>query len=100
MQKIIETTQPAVSKSQNCVTTTHMTAQLSVIGTGKLIAKGAIEGSLDGKGWVTIADFVAQGQGYATDGGSFETLWTFIRANVTSISGTDAVVSVYIAKRG
>lgn len=100
MQKIIETTKPAVSKSQNCVSTTHMTAQMSISGVGKLSASGAIEGSLDGIGWVTIADFSVQGQGYATDGGSFETLWTFIRANVTNISGTDAVVSVYIAKRG
>lgn len=100
MQKILETTKPAVSKTSNCVSTTHMTVQMSVAGEGKLLAKGAIEGSLDGIGWVTIAELTAEGSGYATDGGSFETLWTYVRTNVKRVSGTKALVSVYIAKRG
>lgn len=102
MHTLIKTKTPATSSPVNCIQSTHMAVQMSVEGTRegqKVIAEAVLEGSLDGKGWFTISELKADGNEYATDGGAFETLWSFIRATVKSVSN-DSTVIVYLAKRG
>lgn len=104
MHVLIKTKSPAVSSPVNCIHSTHIAVQMSATATGlaqgqKVIADAVIEGSLDGIGWFTIAELSANGSDYATDGGAFETLWSYIRARVKSVSNNTAV-EVYLAKRG
>lgn len=102
MHTLLKTKTPAESAPISCIHSTHMTVQMTVEGAGqgqKVIAEADLEGSLDGKGWFTISELKADGNEYATDGGAFETLWSFIRAKVKSVS-PDSTVTVYLAKRG
>ena len=102
MHTLIKTKSPAVSTPIPCIHSTHMAVQMAVEGVlegQKVIAEAILEGSLDGKGWFTISELKADGNDYATDGGVFETLWSFIRARVKSVSN-DSTVIVYLAKRG
>lgn len=102
MHELINTNKPLISDPVNCSQFTAMTVQMSVksnVENNRVNAEASIEGSIDGQGWFTIAELSAKGSGYATDGGSFETLWSFVRANVKHISH-DSLVTVYLAKRG
>lgn len=102
MHEILKTNKVKVSTPINCVTFTAMTVQMSVSSKKEdadVSAEVILEGSIDGQGWFTIAELNAKGTGYATDGGAFETLWSFIRANVKTIS-PNSLVTVYLAKRG
>jgi len=55
----------------------------------------AIQVSLNNTNWVTAATItLSLSTSASTDGASFDAAWAFVRANVTSISGTDAAVTV------
>ena len=98
MTELIKTKKPAVSSTLNCSNVKVFSVQSSVNGSGKVSAIVTLEGSLDGIGWFTIAEMEPKGEDYATDGGTFEALWSFVRAHVQDMTGDE--VSVFLAKRG
>lgn len=102
MHEIIKTNNPKISKPINCINYSAMTVQMSVSAKRNdtpVEAVVILEGSIDGIGWFTIAELSSKGVGYSADGGSFETLWSYIRANVKKVS-QQSTVTVYLAKRG
>lgn len=73
----------------------NYTIQAGVVGTGAVTATVLIEVSNDPSlGWLTLATLNLSGTTSATDGFAFDAKWTFIRSNVTAISGTGAAVTV------
>jgi len=61
---------------------------------GEIIAQG----TLDETNWVTIGDIsLTLSTSVATDGFAIDAPWLYIRANVESISGTGAAVTVWLA---
>lgn len=73
----------------------NYTVQAAVVGTGAVTATVLLEVSNDPSlGWLTLATLNLSGTGSATDGIAFDAKWTFIRSNVTAITGTGAQVTV------
>lgn len=76
----------------------NRTFQASITGTGAVSATVKIEVSNEVPGanqqWLTLMTLSPSGTNMATDGAPSETAWTHVRANLTAISGTSAVVTV------
>ena len=71
--------------------------QATVTGSGAVSATVAIEVTNDDKqNWLTLGTITLSGTGSATDGFASLANWTFVRANVTAISGTGATVNVFV----
>lgn len=71
--------------------------QATVTGVGAVSATVAIEVTNDDKqSWLTIGTITLSGTNSSTDGFATMARWTFVRANVTAISGVGAVVNVFI----
>ena len=70
------------------------TIQAVVTGTGAVAATVEIDVSLDQQNWLPLRTITLAGTNVATDGFAFLAKWVFIRANLISISGTSASVTV------
>jgi len=70
--------------------------QATVVGTGAVTATVTIEASNDGLYPLStlLGTITLSGTTFSSDGFTTNAPWKFIRANVTSISGTNATVSV------
>lgn len=68
------------------------TYQATVYGTGTVAATVVIEGSNDGIGGVPLGTITLSGTTKASDGFTTNASWDFVRATVSSISGTGALV--------
>ena len=56
-----------------------------------------IQGSLDGVNWITIATItLVLAVTVATDGFASDAAWRYVRANCTTLTGTNASVQVYM----
>ena len=71
--------------------------QASVSGSGSATVK--IQASNDNKSWITLAT-VSLNATTASDGFSSAVPWTFIRANVTAVSGGNVDANMNIWSRG
>lgn len=65
----------------------------TVAGDGAVAADVTIQGSHDGSTWVDVVTIELSGTDAATDGASQDWGWAYLRAEVDSISGTDAAVT-------
>ena len=76
--------------------TREMSIQATVAGTGALTASIIIEVSNDNRGWVSnaVSNINLSGTTVASQGLLLKAPWAYIRARVTSISGTGASVTV------
>ena len=77
------------------------TFQAIVTGTGSVGATVVIQGSNETatfngtkSNWVTIDTYTLSGTTTATSGSTSVSVWRYVRANVTAISGTGATVEV------
>ena len=70
--------------------------QCTAVG-GSGTALAALEGSLDGIGWTPLVNFsLTPTSSTVTDGVHIDTLWLFIRGNVTQIpSGCAITMTIY-----
>lgn len=68
--------------------------QATVEGVGTVTATVTVEGSNNGRAWLTCLQFSLSGNNQVTDGGVINSPWAFFRANVTEISGNGARVEV------
>lgn len=85
------TGQPTVNPRANC------TVQASVAGTGAVGATVIIEASNnDGADYLTLGTITLSGTTRASDGAVVSAKWDLIRARLTAVSGTGAVVNVSI----
>jgi hypothetical protein len=58
-----------------------------------------IQVSNNGSDWMTLGTIgLTLGTSSTTDGFTATSAWSYIRANLTSVSGTDATVTVYSAE--
>lgn len=69
------------------------TFQATVVGTGAVAATVIFEGSNDGAAYVTLATITLSGTTSASDGVPSTARWPLVRARVTALSGTGAVVT-------
>jgi hypothetical protein len=76
----------------------NSTFQATVVGTGTVAATVVIQCSNDGIYWVAtpLGTITLSGTTSSTDGFTTSAPWKFVRASVTSISGTSATVQVYM----
>lgn len=74
------------------------TFQATVSGSGAVTATVLIDGSNDGVYWCStpLATISLSGTPSSSDGFTTQAPWKYVRANVTAISGTSAVVQVYM----
>jgi hypothetical protein len=79
----------------------YSTFQAIVTGTGSVGATVVIQGSNEPatfngtkSNWVTIDTYTLSGTTTATSGSTSTSVWRYVRANVTAISGTGATVEV------
>jgi hypothetical protein len=74
---------------------TQGTFQATVSGTGAVTATVLVQVSNDPSelGWVTLGTITLSGTTTATDGFSSDARWQHVRANITAISGTGALVT-------
>ena len=79
----------------------YSTFQAIVTGTGSVGATVVIQGSNETatfngtkSNWVTIDTYTLSGTTTATGGSTSTSVWRYLRANVTAISGTGATVEV------
>lgn len=74
------------------------TYQGIVAGTGSVTATIVIEGSNTGQAgeFITLGTITLTGTTKATDGFASNAKWTYVRARVTAVTGTGALVSVYM----
>lgn len=70
------------------------TYQATVSGTGAVTATVVIEVSNNGQDWLTLDTLTLSGTTRASAGSASAAPWDFIRARVSAISGTNAVVNV------
>ena len=70
------------------------TFQATVTGTGAVSATVLVECSNNGVNWLTLGTCTLSGTAAATDGFATAAPWSFVRGNVTAISGTGAAVTV------
>ena len=70
------------------------TFQATVTGTGAVSATVLVQCSNDGINWLTLGTSTLSGAVSATDGFATAAPWSFVRGNVTAISGTGAAVTV------
>lgn len=75
----------------------QQTYQATISGSGAISASVSIEVTNDDKqNWLTLGTISLSGTNVATDGFASFSQWSFVRANVTAISGTGAIVNVFI----
>ena len=79
----------------------YSTFQAIVTGTGSVSATVVIQGSNETdtfngtkSNWVTVDTYTLSGTTTATNGSTSISVWRYIRANITAISGTGATVQV------
>lgn len=70
------------------------TYQATVTGEGAVSATVAIEVSNDDENFLTLATISLSGTGSATDGFGDDNPWSCVRARLTALSGSGAVVRV------
>lgn len=70
------------------------TFQAVVTGTGAVSATVLIQVSNDGTNWEELATIALAGTTSDSAGFASDAPWAYVRANVTTISGTDAAVTV------
>jgi hypothetical protein len=76
----------------------HRTYSASVTGTGALTATVVIYGSNDGMTWNDLGTITLSGTSNATDGFPSVAPWEWVRADLTALSGTGAIVNVMMGK--
>jgi hypothetical protein len=74
------------------------TFQATVVGTGAVTATVVLDVSNDGVYWVStvLGTITLSGTTSSSDGFTTTAPWKFVRARVTAISGTNAIVQVYM----
>ncbi len=87
MPQLIASSVPASSTVIQLNQALKMSFQLTCEGAGSVSASAVVEGSHDGQGWINIATLSASGTNYATDGGTFESLYPQMRARITAVTG-------------
>lgn len=70
------------------------TFQASITGTGAVTATVVVEVSNDGSNYLTLGTITLSGTDSDSDGFASSAAWTFVRGNVTAISGTSAAVTL------
>jgi len=70
------------------------TFQAIVSGTGAVSATVAVEVSNDNVNFLTLGTITLSGTTTATDGFASFATWSYVRGNVTAISGTGATVTL------
>lgn len=97
---VLSTTTTAAS-SPTYKESPYSTFQAIVTGTGSVGATVLIQGSNEPdtfngvkSNWVTIDTYTLTGTTTATTGSTSVSVWKYVRANVTAISGTGATVQV------
>lgn len=93
MTQLIQTNTPLVGNRVNAGRAKR-TYQATVVGTGAVAASVDIEVSNNGTDFLLLGSISPTGTTRATDGFTSDAPWAFARANVTSISGTEATVTV------
>jgi len=73
------------------------TVQAKVTGTGALVAEIDIEGSVNGVDYEVLATISLDDDDSAHDGVALDAPWTYIRANLTTLTGTGATVTVQMS---
>ncbi len=73
------------------------TVQAKVTGDGAVTAEIDIEGSVNGVDYETLATISLDDTDEAHDGVALDAPWTYIRANLTAITGTGAAVTVQMS---
>lgn len=71
----------------------NRTFQATVSGTGTVTATVNIEVSNDNTNYLTLGTITLSGTTSASDGFASQAVWTYVRGNVTAISGTGATVT-------
>ncbi len=72
--------------------------QAVLTGTGAISATVFLEVSLNGTNWISpgLATITLNGTTTVTDGFATTAPWTYVRINISAISGTGAALTVYI----
>ena len=81
-----------VGSTKTPVVDAPKTFQATVSGTGAVSAIVAVEVSNDSVNFLTLGTITLSGTTVASDGFASFATWTYVRGNLTSISGTSAVV--------
>jgi len=79
----------------NCVGSPAI-VQAVVSGSGSVQATITLTASLNGTNYVPLGSIILNGTTAATDALTFNALWPFVNASVDSVSGTNAVVSIFV----
>lgn len=69
------------------------TYQATVIGAGAVSATIIIEGSNDNVAYLSLGTITLSGTNSASDGFASNAAWAYVRARITAIAGTGAVVT-------
>lgn len=75
----------------------HRAYQATVAGPGAVTATVVIYVSTDGTNFIELATITLSGTTSATDGFASATGWSWVRANITAISGTGATINATMA---
>lgn len=90
-----DSTPPIQDNAQSSSNRTAQVAGSTTAGAGA--AEVVIEVSNDGSNWITAGTVtLTLGTTSTSDGFVMDAAWLFVRANVSSISGTGAAVSAYL----
>lgn len=99
LAKLLDAVAAAQESSVLSLSPGNNTVQATVSGTGSVSASILIEYSNDGIGWIpagTTPTILLAGTTLATDGFVISAEWIYIRANLLTISGTNALVTVAV----
>lgn len=86
-------TDAVVNLGERTVMLPVRTFQSTVSGTGAVTATVVIQVSNDGTNYLTLGTITLSGTTSASDGFASDASWGYVRANVTAISGTSAIVN-------
>lgn len=75
------------------------TVQATVTGTGALTATVVIQVGNIVNSWLDLGTLSLSGTGSATQGLALDAHWVYIRANVTTLTGTGATINVVMGSR-
>jgi hypothetical protein len=93
---LLEDVTTAVVGEGNKINVNPRTIQATVEGTGALTADIEIHVSNDHDNWILLATINLAGVTAATDGFVTDAPWSFTRARLVAVTGTDAVVNVNV----
>ena len=75
----------------------RISVQVNLAGTGAISVTATIQVSNDNTNWIAAEALSLSGTNTATDGATLDAAWAYLRVTLSSITGTDATATAFIA---